>query len=104
MDHLIKDIIELDKQARLKVEELIDEKSKIGDFLRSKNKELEQAYKEEAKEKLEEVKNKMSEELAKKKEEIQKEYSVSLSQLEDYYNAKKDEWIDSIFSDCIKEI
>lgn len=103
MENLIRDVIELDKKARNEVLKLTEEKEHISDVLRVERLRLEKKYKSEAKEKLNIEKTKMLAELEERKNQNKVEFEKSLKALESSFASKKDEWIESIYQDCIKE-
>ncbi|MGD9910578.1 MAG: hypothetical protein AB7U79_08275 [Candidatus Izemoplasmatales bacterium] len=103
MENLIRDVIELDKKARNEVLKLTKEKEHISDVLREERLRLEKKYKSEAKEKLNIEKTKMLAELEERKKLNRVEFEKSLKELESSFALKSDEWIESIYQDCIKE-
>jgi len=103
MENLIRDVIELDKAARNEVAKLIEEKEHIGDFLREERKKIEQKYKAESANKLAVEKEKLLKELAERKQQNQVDYEISKKALEEAFLEKKNDWIESIYQDCIKE-
>lgn len=103
MENLIRDIIELDKKKRLELEQLENEKKKIGSFLREKRQEIENKYKAEAEEKLSKRRSEINQIISQAKEETEIDYKRSLNNLEQTFEKHHDEWIDTLYQYCIND-
>ncbi|MDD3478220.1 MAG: hypothetical protein PHP32_05035 [Candidatus Izemoplasmatales bacterium] len=103
MENLIREVIELDKSARARVQELEAEKAKIGDFVREQKKLRENAFHEEITKRIDEVRAGLEKELAIRNKEIQAEYDQTLAELEKAFLEKKQAWVDEIYSYCVEQ-
>lgn len=103
MENLIREVIELDKLARARVQELEAEKAKIGDFVREQKKLRENVFHEEITKRIDEVRAGLEKELAIRNKEIQAEYDKTLAELEKAFLEKKQAWVDEIYSYCVEQ-
>jgi len=101
-DDIIKVLVDMDFNARQKVEELQVEKNNLESFLKASRKQLLKQYTQETSGKIQETINEINEELTKKTIQIAAEHELVLNQINKIYKEKKDEWIEDMFNYCIK--
>ena len=103
MASIISKVTELDKEMRIKVKKLEDEKTKLPIFLKKKSKELSKQYEEQEKKQIAKIKLKNDKILEKTKSIFKKDLNKSIIEIQEIYNEKKEEWIESIYLECIKD-
>jgi recombinational DNA repair ATPase RecF len=101
MEKLIKDVIELDKVYRSKVEDLNQEKEKINVFLQEEKKRQKKQYENDAKAKIKQLQADIAADLEKRKQEEIAEAGTLLANLEAGFASNRTEWIDNIYNYCI---
>ena len=103
VDELINRLIEVDKQARARVDEAKNNRAKAVEELDSRKQKLKKENEQSFKAFVENKKTELNETLATAKSEIeQKEQSV-ISELDRVFAEKCDEWVDSIVATVIGE-
>ncbi|HOO43444.1 MAG TPA: hypothetical protein PKU69_00095 [Bacillota bacterium] len=103
MASIISKVTELDKQMRQKVKELEEEKAKLPIFLRQQRKDLSAKYEAEAKQQIEARKQKIETDLKDAKNSAEKDLKEAMKEIQDIYQKNKDEWIESIYQQCISD-
>lgn len=103
MEKLIKDIVELDKTYRSKVNELRAELDKIGGFVAKQKDKIKDQYQKAADDKISQKKQEIEADLEKRKSEAASEYKDTLAKMEKTFAQNSQKWIDEIYSYCIKE-
>lgn len=101
MQSIISKVTQLDKEMRMKVKALEEEKAKLPNFLREQRKIISDQYDRHAKEEVKNRKEEIQNELDKTKKATQEELEKSLNELIEVYEQKKDEWIETIYKQCI---
>jgi len=100
--NIIKDTINLDKNAREQVQELKLEKENLGEAIKQESTKLQKQYKEEIKHTLKETKASLEKEVHLKQESELLSYEKTLVDIQKQYEANKDAWIEEIYKECIK--
>ena len=103
MEKLIKDIVELDKEYRLKVDALRKEKDKIDAYIRDEKTKMEAEYKGQTEKALTDKKDKLDKEMDKRKREFEISYQESIAKMEAAFKAHFQEWTDQVYNACLKE-
>lgn len=101
-DDIIKILVDMDFNARKKVEELQIEKDNLDSFLKASRKQLLKQYTEDTSGKIQETFNEINEDLKNKTTQITAEHEMILNQINMIYKEKKEEWIEDMFNYCIK--
>lgn len=101
MENLIRDIIELDKQKRLELEALENEKSKIGSFIREKRQEIESKYRKEANDIYAKKKAEMDKQISEAEDKAQSKYHISMKEIEMVFDKHHDEWVNDLYEYCV---
>lgn len=101
-DDIIKILVDMDFNARKKVEELQIEKDNLDSFLKASRKQLLKQYTEDTSGKIQETINEINEDLKNKTTQITAEHEMILNQINMIYKEKKEEWIEDMFNYCIK--
>lgn len=101
MQSIISKVTQLDKEMRMKVKSLEEEKAKLPNFLREQRKLISDQYDRQAKEEVEKRKAEIQKELDITKKATDAELQKSLEELMKIYEEKKDEWIETIYQNCI---
>lgn len=102
MASIISKVTELDKETREKVRQLEEERDQLPVFLREQRKEMNKTYEAEAKKTISERKKVVDTELKKAQESAEKELTQAINEIQEVYNDKKDEWIETIYLECVK--
>jgi valyl-tRNA synthetase len=100
--NIIKDTINLDKNAREQVEELKKEKENLGETIKLETIKLKKQFKDEIKHVLKETKVSLEKEVHIKQDSELLSYEKTLAEIQKQYEANKDTWVDEIFKECIK--
>jgi V/A-type H+/Na+-transporting ATPase subunit G/H len=100
--NIIKDTINLDKNAREQVQELKLEKENLGEAIKQESTKLQKQYKEEIKHTLKETKASLEKEVHLKQESELLSYDKTLVDIQKQYEANKEVWIEDIYKECIK--
>jgi len=103
MPSIISKVTELDKEMRLKVKKLKEERAKLPIFLREKRDILTKKYNEEAKEKLKLRKEEIEASLDTIKSDSEKRLKEILTKMEEFYENNRKVWVEKIYSECIYE-
>ncbi|PKL00853.1 MAG: hypothetical protein CVV56_03335 [Tenericutes bacterium HGW-Tenericutes-1] len=101
-DDIIKILVDMDFNARQKVEELQAEKDNLDSFLKTSRKQLLKQYTQDTSGKIQDTINEINEDLKKKTIQITAEHEKILEQINRIFKEKKDEWIEDMFNYCIK--
>jgi hypothetical protein len=100
--NIIKDTINLDKNAREQVQALKLEKENLGETIKQESTKLQKQYKEEIKHTLKETKASLEKEVHLKQESELLSYEKTLVDIQKQYEANKEVWIEEIYKECIK--
>ncbi|HBY65248.1 MAG TPA: hypothetical protein DEG42_02490 [Acholeplasmataceae bacterium] len=100
--NIIKDTINLDKNAREQVQALKLEKENLGEAIKQESTKLQKQYKEEIKHTLKETKASLEKDVHLKQESELLSYDKTLVDIQKQYEANKDAWIEEIYKECIK--
>lgn len=101
LDNLIKQVVDLDKNKRVDLAKLEEEKSKLSGFFREERKRIEAEYRADAEEKISKRTAEINNEIEAAKIKAKADYERKMKELEDTYAQKKDEWIESFYEYCI---
>ncbi len=104
MASVISKVTELDKQMRLQVRKLEEEKAKLPVFLREQRKVIQAQREAEAKEQIKARKSKIETDLKDAKNSAEKELKIAVEEIQKVYDQNKDVWIDEIYGQCIKDL
>jgi len=102
MASVISKVTELDKQMRIKVKELEEEKAKLPVFLREQRKDLAARYEAEAKEQIKERKSKIETELKDAKNRAKADLESSIKEIQKTYDQNKNVWLEEIYQECME--
>lgn len=102
MDEMIKKLISIDKQARVRVSKAKKERAGVVDELDKFKAELEAKNELEFKNFVESQNLKSEKELADARAEIEQRKNMAISKLNDVYAEKCDEWVDNIVRSVIE--
>ena len=103
MPSIISKVTQLDKEMRTKVKTLQEEREKLPLFLREERKRLTDEVELEAKDKIIAKKKEIEKGIEKTKSSEDKKLKTLLSQVQEYYDNNKDEWIEKIYEQCIDD-
>ncbi|MCK4551911.1 MAG: hypothetical protein KAU02_03265 [Tenericutes bacterium] len=101
MQSVISKVAQLDKDMRMKVKALEEEKSKLPVFIREQRKIISSEYEAEAKNRVKSRKQEIKSELNKTQTKAEKELKKSMDELIARYEIKKDDWIKEVYKQCI---
>lgn len=99
---IIKDTVQLDKEAREKIEGLKKEKELLEERLKEETIALQKAFVKENKAIILERKNAYFEEIKIRQENEKETYSKTLRNIQKQYASNKEKWIKDIYDACIK--
>lgn len=103
MPSIISKVTQLDKEMRTKVKALQEEREKLPLFLREERKRLTEEVELEAKDKISAKRKEIEKGIEKTKSTEDKKLETLLSQVQEYYDNNKDEWIENIYKQCIDD-
>ena len=103
MEKLIKDIVELDKTYRSKVNELRAELDKIGDFVAEEKDRIKAQFQKTADDMIAKKKLEIKTDLEKHIQEAAAEYKETLAKMQKTFDQNSQKWIDEIYAYCLKE-
>lgn len=101
MKKLIKDIVEMDKAARNKLEQIKEELEKIPEYVASQRPLIEERYKNSTEQHLMELKERLQAEYNEKVMQTSVKYEKSLEKLRNQYKYNRERWLKEIFENCI---
>ncbi|MCK5731866.1 MAG: hypothetical protein KAH13_02520 [Tenericutes bacterium] len=101
MQSVISKVTQLDKDMRMKVKALEEEKYKLPVFLREQRKKISLEYEAEAKNRVKSRKQEIKSELNKTHTKAEKELKKSIDELIARYEIKKEDWIKEVYKQCI---
>lgn len=101
MENLIRELVELDKQKRLEIKKLEEEKSKLGSFLREERKRIEAEYQAEAKKIYDKRKTEVDKIISDAQISTKVNFEKDLLDLNQTYEKNKEEWIETLYQYCI---
>lgn len=99
---IIKNTIQLDKEARIKIDELKKEKDHLDARLKAETIKLQKSYDQENKKIVDERKNAYHEEIEARQEKEKSTYDKTLKHIQKQYKENRDDWIKDIYEACIK--
>ncbi len=99
---IIKDTVQLDKEAREKIEGLKKEKELLEERLKEETIALQKAFVKENKAIILERKNAYFEEIKIRQENEKETYNKTLKNIQKQYASNKEKWIKDIYDACIK--
>ncbi len=102
MASTISKVTQLDKEMRLKVKNLEQVKESLPEFLREQKKEMLAKKQLESKKEIENRKKEIEQSISTAKKNADKRLSDSLTKIEKYYDSHKDEWVEKIYDQIIK--
>ncbi len=103
MASIIAKVTELDKEMRLKIKQLQQEKEQLPVFLREQKKKLTKKTEEEAHQEIETRKKEIEEGLKAAKAAASNNLKKNITKIEAEYKEKKDQWIETIYRQCIQD-
>ena len=101
MENLIRELVELDKQKRLEIKKLEEEKSKLGSFLREERKRIEAEYQAQAKKIYDKRKTEVDKIISDAQISTKVNFEKDLLDLNQTYEKNKEEWIETLYQYCI---
>ncbi|WP_231756753.1 hypothetical protein [Mariniplasma anaerobium] len=99
---IIKNTIQLDKEARIKIDELKKEKDHLDERLKTETVKLQKSYDQDNKKILDERKTSYQEEIKARQEKEKNTYDKTLKDIQKQYKENRDSWIKDIYEACIK--
>ncbi|XMB73225.1 hypothetical protein RJI07_04755 [Mycoplasmatota bacterium WC30] len=103
MPSIISKVTELDKEMRIKVRELEEEKSKLPVFLREQKKLITDKYNAEAKRRIEARRSEIAAGLKEAKSNAESNLKKKIKDIEKLYDKSHDEWVENIYQQCIED-
>lgn len=103
-DKLIKSLIDIDRSARERLDALKAEKANLDQFFKAERSRMLTQLQNEIQGKITVAQNEMKQNIELKKIELESEYRSVLTQIDQLYASKKQEWIDEIYRQCTKTV
>lgn len=100
MDKFIQEIVAIDRQCAKLVEDAKQKKSDIQSNMNAKKKEIYDAFMKEQQQVIAEHKAKLQAEIEATKAQNEEEFKASLASLQNLYETKKDDWVETIVNRC----
>ncbi|MDD3127074.1 MAG: hypothetical protein WC479_09495 [Candidatus Izemoplasmatales bacterium] len=101
-DIIIRQLVEMDKTAREKVDAFQKEKDNFDAFLKLKKQELMEIHTKETQVKIEETITKFHLELSERKAVLMAEYEAILNDINSIYKQNRQDWVDEIYKACLE--
>lgn len=101
MKKLIKDIVEMDKEARTELATIKEDLEKVPSYVLEQKPLIEKKYSALAEDKLNELSNKLQEEYQEKVIQTTQRFEKSVEKLTEQYNLNRERWMNEIYDDCI---
>lgn len=102
MENLIRNVIEADKEARVRIEKAKSEKYNVKSLINEQRKGIEESYQEAFQHQADDLKKKMDEQLHEEEAAQQAAFDARMSALKESYNTHHEEWVSSIVSNCLE--
>ncbi|MBN2877821.1 MAG: hypothetical protein JXL85_09260 [Bacilli bacterium] len=102
MSSIISKVTELDKQMRIKVKELEEERAKLPLFLREQRKTISEQYEAAAKEQIKARKSKIETDIKHAKNSAEKDLKTAIQEIEKIYEENKEKWVEEIYQQCME--
>lgn len=99
---IIKNTIQLDKEAREKIAELKKEKENLDKKLKSESIELQKSYEKENLKIVEDRKIAYQDEIKARQEKEKATYNQTLTSIQKQYKQNRDKWVKEIYQACIE--
>lgn len=103
MKDIIKDILQADEKARIKLANVKQEKDNVSLDVSKQKKVINDHYMDEAKAKLKAHKKDLDDELEQHQVKLRKYFTQSSAEITKQFNSNKERWIKSIYDRCIQK-
>ncbi|MBR0575343.1 hypothetical protein KCG48_03215 [Proteiniclasticum sp. BAD-10] len=102
MKKIIREIVNEDELARKKLEEAIAERDTIAAKLKEQGSSINDTYAKQAEETIQKRRDELNKEYEAKAATFEAEYQEALSKLMDKFDRQKEQWIETIYNNCLK--
>lgn len=102
MQETIRNLVNLDREARKRVEEIQRSISKQKDQILQNKDAVYQDYLEKAKKRIDKMREEAQQQAEKQEEQVRLKFEASNRRLDEYYQQHKDGWIEEIVRRCIR--
>ncbi len=103
MDNTVRSIIELDKQSKNKVSELVREKNELSTFIQDLNDSLTKKYADETKIILDDLDESLKTNYIRKEKMTEERSRIKEAAIISHFNLHKKDWLKELFNVCVGE-
>ncbi len=103
MRKITREVVEIDKEMRDIIKNILEEKEKIPEFLHAEKEKISLEERQKAEDIIEKRKQEIEIDLKRRLDNAKKEYTVSKDYIDKTFNKYREEWVKEIFEYCISE-
>ncbi len=101
MEKMIRDIVDADREARLRLLEKQKEKDNIQSLIREERESIKAKYLQDAKERVRKKREELQAQLTRQEEIENKRYENTAAQLQQQFDGSREEWVRKLVMHCL---
>lgn len=101
MEKMIRDIVDADREARLRLLEKQKEKDNIQSLIREERESIKAKYLQDAKERVRKKREELQAQLTRQEEIENKRYENTAAQLQQQFDGSREEWVRKLVTQCL---
>lgn len=101
MEKMIRDIVDADREARLRLLEKQKEKDNIQSLIREERESIKAKYLQDAKERVRKKREELQAQLTRQEEIENKRYENTAAQLQQQFDGSSEEWVRKLVTHCL---
>lgn len=101
MEKMIRDIVDADREARLRLLEKQKEKDNIQSLIREERESIKAKYLQDAKERVRKKREELQAQLTRQEEIENKRYENTAAQLQQQFDGSRGEWVRKLVTHCL---
>ena len=101
MEKMIRDIVDADREARLRLLEKQKEKDNIQSLIREERESIKAKYLQDAKERVRKKREELQAQLTRQEEIENKRYENTAAQLQQQFDGSHEEWVRKLVTHCL---
>ena len=101
MEKMIRDIVDADREARLRLLEKQKEKDNIQSLIREERESIKAKYLQDAKERVRKKREELQAQLTRQEEIENKRYENTAAQLQQQFDGSREEWVRKLVAHCL---
>ena len=101
MEKMIRDIVDADREARLRLLEKQKEKDNIQSLIREERESIKAKYLQDAKERVRKKREELEEQLSQQKKIEDERYEKTSAQLQQQFDGSREEWVRKLVTHCL---